>query len=38
MIYCLQEKSTCFGLEVSVIYIELANFKPKNSNKLYKDF
>ena len=37
IIYCLQEKSTHFGLEVSVVYV-LAHFESKNSNKIHKDF
>ena len=38
IIYCLQEKSRHFGLEVSVGYVVLAHFESKKSNKIHKDF
>ena len=38
IIYCLQEKSTHFVLEVTVVYVVLAYFEPKKSDKIHKDF
>ena len=38
IIYSLQEKSTHFGLEVSLVHIVLAHFEPKNQRKFIKIF
>ena len=36
ILYSLKEKSTHFGLEVSVIYVVLAHFETKNHKKFIK--